>query len=289
MKSRMKLAAAATASLALLGACAVDQMSAPKSASVGNEVIAAQRAALAAATASDGTGPQAPRDISSNAGTNPVIFTSAPPYTSMNLCNIHFHENAEHKGGEFTTYAGNGNGKGAGTGFKYNGTLTAAELAPVGTTIGAGKYGDLAPGDTIEVHYVHSSAPIKPGPTLGACLSDEVSDPFLRVETQVMVLVNDPSANSFVELAKIETINGLYQAPNIPADAGTPVQYAGSTTGPSYNEKGSPLKVTWNVRPKVIKVDIQTVGAWLAGNVFEENAAHGVRNLVVNQALLSRF
>lgn len=24
----------------------------------------------------------------------------------MNLCNIHFHKNAEHKGGEFTVYAG---------------------------------------------------------------------------------------------------------------------------------------------------------------------------------------
>jgi hypothetical protein len=30
----------------------------------------------------------------------------------MNLCNIHFHKNAEHKGGEFTQYAGNGDGDG---------------------------------------------------------------------------------------------------------------------------------------------------------------------------------
>jgi len=47
----------------------------------------------------------------------------------MTLCDIHFHENAEHKGGEFTTYAGNGNGHGYGTGFKYNGTLPIDALA----------------------------------------------------------------------------------------------------------------------------------------------------------------
>jgi len=39
----------------------------------------------------------------------------------MNLCDIHFHKNAEHKGGEFTTYAGHGDGHGYLSGFKYNG------------------------------------------------------------------------------------------------------------------------------------------------------------------------
>ena len=35
-----------------------------------------------------------------------------------------------------------------------------------------GEHGNLEPGDTIEVHYVHSTAQVEPGPTLGACLSD---------------------------------------------------------------------------------------------------------------------
>ncbi len=250
-----------------------------------DDVIASQRLALAKA-ATD-AGPQAPRDLETLVGANPISFSVAPPYTAMNLCNIHFHENAEHRGGEFTTYAGNGDGKGVGTGYKYNGTLTPVETAPLGRVVGAGKYGDLAPGDTIELHYVHSSAPITPGPTLGSCLSDDVPDPFLRVETQVYVLVNDETAADFVELNRVENVGGLYQAVNIPNDTGTPIQYAGSTTGPSYNEKPSPLKVSWSVRPKVKKVSITSVEKWLASNEFDEKDAHGVRNLVTNPALIS--
>jgi hypothetical protein len=68
---------------------------------------------------------------------------------------------------------------------------------------------------------------------------------------------------------------------------GTPVQYSGSTTGPSYNEQGSPFQVTWNVRPKVAVVNIDSVARWCDSNVFEEDHAHAVRNLVKNPALLS--
>jgi hypothetical protein len=46
--------------------------------------------------------------------------------------------------------------------------------------------------------------------------------------------------------------NGYHQALNIPANTSTPVQYAGSTTGPSYKEKGYPLQVSWSVRPKAV-------------------------------------
>jgi len=81
----------------------------------------------------------------------------------------------------------------------------------------------------------------------------------------------------------------MQQALNIPGATGTPVQYAGSTTGPGYNEKGSPFQVTWSVRPRVAKVNIETVGEWCKGNVFNEDHAHGVRNLVTNPDLLSRI
>lgn len=259
------------------------------SGAVGDDVIAAQRAALAKATAGAGFGPQSPRDLGTATGDNARSFNSAPPYTEMNLCNIHFHENAEHKGGEFTTYAGNGDGAGYGTGFKYDGTLSDAELAPLGRTVGSSDHGDLEPGDTIELHYVHTTAQITPGPTLGACLSDSIMNPQLRVETQVYVLVNDEAAADFVELTKVASVDGLHQAVNIPTDTGTPIAYDGSTTGPGYNEKASPLQVSWSVRPQVKKVSITSVEAWLADNIFDEDHAHGVRNLVVNPDLLSNL
>lgn len=255
--------------------------------SVGDDVIAAQRAALAASTDGAGFGPQSPRDLDTLEGNNNLFFNTAPAYTQMNLCNIHFHENAEHRGGNFTTFAGNGDGHGVGTGFVYDGELTEAELAPVGRVIGKGKYGDLAPGDTIELHYVHTTAKITPGPTLGACLAESIMNPQLRVETQVYVLVNDDSAADFVALTAVEEVDGFHQAVNIPTDTGTPIAYDGSTTGPSYNEKGSPLQVSWSVRPDVMKVSITSVESWLANNAFDETAAHGVRNLVTNPDLIS--
>lgn len=260
---------------------------APLAESVGDDVIAAQRAALAENTANAGFGPQSPRDLETLTGNSARAFGEAPAYTQMNLCNIHFHENAEHRGGEFTRFAGNGDGAGKGTGFVYDGTLSAAELAPLGRTIGAGQYGDLAPGDTIELHYVHTTAQVEPGPTLGACLSDSIGNPQLRVEAQVYVLVNDPEAADFVNLTKVEQVDGLYQAVNIPTDTGTPISYNGSTTGPSFNEAGSPLQVSWSVRPQVMKVSITSVEAWLSDNIFGEGEAHGVRNLVVNPDLIS--
>ena len=253
------------------------------------QVIDEQRQNLAKNTEGKGFGPQSPRDLDSAAGSNGIVFNAAPAYMMMNLCNIHFHKNAEHKGGEFTKYAGNGDGHGYLSGYQYSGHLTKAELASVDHEVCASKHGGLYPGDTIEVHYVHSTAQAKPGPTLASCLHDSLKNPQLRVETQVFVLVNDKNAGDFGKLTKHGTKNGLHQALNTPNDTGIPVQYAGSTTGPSYNEKGSPFQVTWSVRPKVAKVNIESVGKWCKGNVFEEDHAHGVRNLVRNPDLLSKI
>lgn len=256
---------------------------------VSDKVVLEQRAMLEKNTDGKGFGPQSPRNIDSINGKNERIFSTAPEYTKMNLCNIHFHKNAEHKGGEFTTYAGNGDGFGNDSGYKYSGTLSQLELTPANEKVCSGKHGELNVGDTIEVDYVHSTAQVKPGETLGACLSDSLKNPQLRVETQVYVLVNDKNALNFNDLTKIGIKDGYHQALNIPSDTGMPVQYAGSTTGPSYNEKGSPFQVSWSVRPKVAKVDISSVGNWCKDNVFKEDHAHGVRNLVENQKLLSEI
>lgn len=256
---------------------------------VDDQVIAHQNAMLAKNTAGQGAGPQSPRDLAMPAGNNPRVFATAPSATAMNLCNIHFHKYAEHKGGEFTVYAGNGDGHGYNTGYRYSGRLTPEELRPVDVPLCPSKHGGVAPGDTIEVHYVYSSAQVKPGVTLAACIDKAIANPQLRVETQVYVLVNDSNAQDFVRLAAHGLRNGYHQALNIPADTGTPVSYAGSTTGPNFNEMASPFQVSWSVRPKVVKVNALSVGTWCKGNTFDEDHAHGVRNLVVNPDLLSRM
>ncbi len=246
-----------------------------------------QRQALAENTLGKGFGPQSPRDIDNKNGSNPRVFQPAPRYEKMNLCNIHFHKNAEHKGGQFTRFAGYGDTKGYGSGFRYSGRLTTKELQPVAEEICTGEYGGLSVGDTIEVHYVFSSADVDPGPSLQSCLCPSIANPQLRVESQVYVLVNDDKALDFTQLTAHGLVNGLHQPSHIPTNTGKPVSYGGSTTGPSFNTIGSPLQVTWSVRPGVAKVDTQTVEQWCQSNVFNEDHAHGVRNLVVNPQLLS--
>lgn len=227
-------------------------------------------------------GPQTPRDIGKKAGTNDVLFNKAPSAKEMNLCNIHFHEGAEHKSVNFSIYAGKGkDGYNSGYLCNMSQSLSKAELKPTAEQVCAGKYGDLVPGDTIEVHWVHTSCEVRPGPTLGACVSDACANPDLRVETQVFTLVNDANALDF---------NKLQSATNLPRTTGKPVEFLGSTTGPKYSQQAcSPYQVTWSVRPKCAKLDINSLGEWCKGNVFNEDRAHGVRPLVTNPALLSEI
>lgn len=129
--------------------------------------------------------------------------------------------------------------------------LSATESAPyAGDVCGKGEHG-LTVGDTVEAHYVYSSADVTPGPTLGACMNDAIQNPQLRVETVVMVLVNDQKAADMMHLSDIKTVNGKFQTAPLPGDLGTPVEYAGSTTGPAYNSVDSPFQVWWSVRPLV--------------------------------------
>jgi len=231
----------------------------------------------------EGFAGQTPRDIDSVIGTNPVKFSLAPPSSDMNLCNIHFHKNAEHKAKDFSIYAGDGKNGGYQCGVSKS--LTKSELkAPKGEICKG-----LKPGDTIEVHWVHTSCDVAPGPGLGSCLSDACANPDLRVETQVFTLVNDSNALDFNTLSYDgNQVNGFHQAKAIPNNTGVPVEFMGSTTGPKYTEKVcSPLQVTWSVRPHCIKLDINTIGKWCEGNVFNEDHAHGVRKLVTDPRLLA--
>lgn len=230
-------------------------------------------------------GPQTPRDISNKNGTNPRVFPIAPPPGAMNLCNIHFHTNAEHKGPGFKVFAG----KGEHGGYKCNGSdkLTKADLRAPAHNACHG----LKPGDTIEVHWVYSSCDIKPGKGLGACLSEQCTNPTLRVETQVFLVVNDRKARDFGKYVyEGHTAHGLYQPKALPTGTGKPVTFLGSTTGPQYTEaKCSPLQVTWSVRPVCAKIDINSLDKWCEKNVFEEDHAHGIRQLVTAPQLLSKI
>lgn len=247
----------------------------------------------AAGKACVGFGPQTPRDIDSMAGDNKRIFTPAPASTQMNLCNIHFHKNAEHKAKAFAIYAGEGDGHGYESGYQcgISKELSKAELAPTKEAICKGEHGELKPGDTIEVHWVHSSCDIKPGAGLGSCLSESCANPELRVETQVFTLVNDPKALNFNDMDYDgNMVKGYHQPKMIPNNTGKPVEFLGSTTGPKYSEEVcSPLQVTWSVRPKCAKLDINSVGEWCKSNDFKEDHAHGVRKLVTNPSLLSNI
>ncbi len=228
-------------------------------------------------------GPQTPRDISLTAGLNTVTFPMAPPATEMNLCNIHTHTNAEHKGPGFSVFVSNQDD--GGYACKDSDSLTEAELAQA-----PGAYGGVNPGDTIEVHWVHTSCDATPGEGLGACVPEGCDDPLLRVETQVFLVVNDPEALDFTELAYGgNVVNGMHQARAIPPNTGDPVIFRGSTTGPSYDQSNcSPAQVTWSVRPQCARLDINSLHRWAeAGNVFNETKSHGVRQLVTAPELLA--
>lgn len=234
----------------------------------------------------DRAGPQTPRDITKKAGTNSRTFALAPASTALNLCNIHFHTNAEHKGPGFSVFAGAGEQGG----YRCNDTrkLTPAQLKA--TEGGACK--DLKPGDTIEVHWVFSSCKVAPGEGLGSCLAADCTSPELRVETQVFLVVNDRSALDFANFDYSGApASSLHQPRALPANTGTPVVFRGSTTGPDYNSKDkcSPVQATWSVRPACARIDIGSLNRWCERNAFKENYAHGVRQLVTAPALLDRI
>ena len=250
------------------------------------ETDVADMAVADAAPLCEGFGPQTPRDITSAMGTNPVSFDLAPSSDALNLCNIHTHTHAEHKGPGFSIYAG----PAPDGGYKCNGTpdLTAEELRD--PTDGTGAYKGVKPGDTIEVHWVHTSCEATPGQGLGSCVPEGCENPSLRVEAQSFLVVNDPEALDFMDFAYGgNMVDGKHQPKAIPANTGDPVVFLGSTTGPSYTQQTcSPFQVTWSVRPQCAKLDITSLHEWAAsGNVFEETKSHGVRNLVTAPELLS--
>ncbi|WP_417690688.1 delta-class carbonic anhydrase [Roseibium sp.] len=233
-----------------------------------------------------GFGPQTPRDISDTTGSNPINFSRAPEPTQLNLCNIHTHTNAEHKGPGFTIFAGDGDHGG----YQCNDSkrLTDAEL--VEPDHAAMAYHGVKPGDTIEVHWVYTSCQVTPGKGLGSCLTKACTNPELRVESQVFLVANNKSALNFMDYTyRGQLVAGLHQPKALPAGTGEPVVFAGSTTGTSFTQEiCSPFQVTWSVRPQCAKLDINSLNEWAkSGNVFQKDHSHGVRQLVTAPELLA--
>ena len=283
--SRFILAASAAALLAACGGAtdtAEDVDAAVNGATDAAQGVAERIEATSDIKVCDGFGPQTPRDIANVRGTNMDAFAMAPASSELNLCNIHTHTQAEHKGPGFSVKSVDGDG------YRCNASdsLTDAELAPY---TGDRHFEGAEPGDTIEVHWVHSSCDVQPGEGLGSCLTEACTDPLLRVETQVFLVVNDSNALDMTEMDYDSTAAGAFRQPMmIPSNTGTPVVFRGSTTGPSYTqEKCSPLKVTWSVRPQCAKIDVASLHAWGEDNAFNEHDSHGVRQLVTDERLLA--
>ncbi len=220
-----------------------------------------------------GAGPQAPRDIDNKAGSNPVILELAPAIADMNRCNIHFHRNAEHKAAAYSTFVQDGSNSGWACQEPAAGRLENKHAEYNGCQ-------GIAEGDTIEVHWVYTgcdtvSEGIQPlGDGLSACMTTTCTNPQLRVAAQVFLLQK----------------NGELKFTESPLNHTPSVVYTGSTTGTSYsNTHCSPYQGTWDVKTTCGTLDIDSFSSWCSNNKYKDNYAHGVRELVTNEGLLSKI
>ncbi len=219
-------------------------------------------------------GPQSPRDISVPDGQNSVQFNSAPAYEKMNLCNVHFHRNAEHKAPNYSVFVEDGDHSG------WACKEPTSERLAEGSHVKYKGCEGIAEGDTIEVHWVYTTCDIetegaKPlGGGLSACMTELCSNPQLRVEAQVFLLSKDGA----LKFNDLEPVNSHTNT----------VSYEGSTTGTSYsNTNCSPYQVNWNVRTSCNTLDIDDFAQWCSDNKYNDHHAHGVRALVTSPELLS--
>lgn len=224
-------------------------------------------------------GPQAPRDIDSAWGTNTTQFRTANNIDKMNLCDIHYHWNAEHKSGAYSTFVHLDDSEHSGFAIvepAYTDKdkraehdishLLEGDVHPIGVVVG----------DTIEVHFVHTSCNVKyeeldPANGLGNCATSVCANPQLRVVAQVFKVVEHHADVSDLD------------HPMKHDDAR--VIYTGSTTGSKFNnDHCSPYQVTWDVKKTPATIDAHGLAHW---SHEHEQHAHGVRELVTHDDLLS--
>jgi hypothetical protein len=154
----------------------------------------------------------------------------------MNLCNIHFYRNAEHKSAAYSTYVEDGSNSGWACQKPAAGSLVQKHVEYNGCE-------GIIPGDTIGVHWGYTTCDIVSegvtpmGGGLNACLTTVCSKPQLRVVAQVLLLQK----------------NGEQKFADSPISHDDPtVVYTGSTTGTRYsNDHCSPFQVTWDMKKPV--------------------------------------
>lgn len=227
-------------------------------------------------------GPQAPRDLEKLEGNSRVNYSPALPSSEMNLCNIHFHANAEHKARGYSSLRGQ---------KKHMGYICneSAKNKKIGIwNIDDDKKikcDDLQVWDTVEIHWVFSSCDVKPGPGLESCLSDTCVNPQLRVQAGIFYLTNNEDAIDMISLDYNKQNLFFHQPKALPIyPKANIVEYLGSTTGSKYDgEKNcSPFQVTWSVPKTCMAMNIESLKEWCKSNIFNEDYAHGVRPIVDN-------
>ncbi|SMF57913.1 delta-class carbonic anhydrase [Pseudobacteriovorax antillogorgiicola] len=225
----------------------------------------------------EGAGPQSPRDITIEKGSNSSRWAFAPEYKDMNLCNIHFHRFAEHKSPAFGRLGGEDENRG----YICENTRPKLKLSERSED-GKGCKGVIA-GDTVEVHWVFSSCNVKPGATLNSCFNPKCKNPTLRVEARVFYLTDGKAGE--LDFANYDVKGN--QPKSLPKSKEL-VRYLGSTTGPKYTEEScSPFQVSWSVGAECSPLSMASLDRWCENNVFKEDHAHGVRNIVRKEELLS--
>jgi len=214
-----------------------------------------------------GSGPQSPRDIDNTVGENSVKFSKAPDTDEMNMCNIHYHRNAEHKAAAYSLFVEDEHGSHSGWACKE----PAADRKEIGEL-------GFAAGDTVEVHWVYTTCNINAegavpmGTGLNACLTTTCANPQLKVVAQIFVAEEGGEVTSMA-------------APMAHEDQ--TVVYNGSTTGPTYNnDHCSAMQVTWDVKETCDTLNLETLVNWSEEN---HEHAHGVRDLVTDAKLLSKI
>jgi Delta carbonic anhydrase len=222
-------------------------------------------------------GPQSPRDIQRTAGSNPVRFAKdLLPITAMRLCDIHFHQPAEHKIPATIPAPGRP------AGFVCAGAALSDARQAVEEEPAPAVCQGVQVGDTIEVHWVYTTCNVEPAPGLDSCFSESCKNPQIRAEAQVFRLTppNYPTADNWAA-------QGYSQRPPLAVVPGT-VEYLGSTTGDTYDDnKCSPVQVVFKVRPNCRLLTLASLNQWCANNPFNEDRAHGVRQLVELPRFLS--
>lgn len=195
MKLEMILAAAACTAGPVAGSFSKTQLEI----AVFDGVIAEQPSSLAQEALGAGRSSRSSRDIDLAGAEHSRIFPMERRLQKMKPCNLHFHEQAEHKKDDFTTHAGKGDDHGIGPGVRFDEDLAKTKRQPNAREANASTYWEPVSGDAIEIHSVHNTAQPLPGSRLGACRPETILNPELRVEPIVAVCPNDAEEAFFAK------------------------------------------------------------------------------------------